>query len=64
MQKQQVNVTETKLMGIQVRAHYQNELNPLTSEIGPCVHRYCQEGIEPTTPMDAVIDVYVGLSII
>ena len=45
MEKQQLNVPETKLMGIQVRTHYQYELNPMTSKIAGCVQRYWQEGI-------------------
>jgi predicted transcriptional regulator YdeE len=45
MDKTQVSVSNTLLMGIQVRTHYQSELNPLTSKIGPCIQRYWQEGI-------------------
>lgn len=50
MQKQQVQVSETKLIGVQVRTHYQNELNPLTSQIGQCVQRYWQQGIANMIP--------------
>jgi predicted transcriptional regulator YdeE len=50
MLKNEVQVNETKLMGIQVRTHFQNELNPLTSQIGSCVQRYWQEGIANRIP--------------
>lgn len=50
MQREQLQISETKLIGIQVRTHYQNELNPLTSQIGPCVQRYWQEGIASKIP--------------
>lgn len=45
MDKVQVQFPETKLMGIQVRTHYQSELNSLTSKVIPCVQRYWMEGI-------------------
>lgn len=50
MKKELVHVPETKLIGIQVRTHYQNELNPLTAKIGVCVQRYWQEGIVNMIP--------------
>lgn len=45
MEKAHIQFPETKLMGIQVRTHYQSELNPMTSKIVPCVQRYWLEGI-------------------
>jgi predicted transcriptional regulator YdeE len=45
MDRVPIHVPETKLMGIQVRTHYQSELNPMTSNIIPCVQRYWLEGI-------------------
>jgi predicted transcriptional regulator YdeE len=45
MEKTYLQFAETKLMGIQVRTHHQNELNPLTAKIGPCIQRYWQEGV-------------------
>lgn len=45
MDKKQVRFSGALLMGIQVRTHYQSELSPLTSKIGPCIQRYWQERI-------------------
>jgi predicted transcriptional regulator YdeE len=45
MDKIQLQLPETLLMGIQVRTDYQTELNPLTSKIASCIQRYWQEGI-------------------
>lgn len=45
VEKTEIVFAEIRLMGIQVKTHYQNELNPLTSKIAQTVQRYWQEGI-------------------
>lgn len=50
MDQTKTNVTEARLMGIQVRTSNSNEMNPLTAQIGPCVQRYWQEGIADQLP--------------
>ncbi len=45
MEKTIVKVENTQLMGVQVRTSYEKEMNPLTSEIAPCVQRYWQLGL-------------------
>lgn len=45
MDKIQLQFPETKLMGIKVRTHYQNELNPLMSKITQTIQKYWQESI-------------------
>lgn len=50
MQKQTSFLVAKTLLGLKVRTSYQNELNPLTSQIIPCVGRYWQEKIADTIP--------------
>lgn len=50
MEKTGLNLPDTQLLGIKVRTSYQNETNPLTSEIALCVQRYWQEGVADKLP--------------
>jgi predicted transcriptional regulator YdeE len=50
MKKEIVILEEKKLVGITVRTSYQNEINPATAKISPCVRRYFQEELASKTP--------------
>lgn len=43
MEKIRLQRPEIKLMGLKVRTNNQNEFNPETAKIGPCVMKYFQE---------------------
>jgi predicted transcriptional regulator YdeE len=50
MKKETLPLEERKLIGIAVRTSYQNEINPATAKISPCVARFFQDQIPSKIP--------------
>lgn len=50
MEKNFVELPKVQLVGIKIRTSYDNEINPLTGQIGPTIQRYWQEGIADKIP--------------
>ncbi|MBI2707771.1 MAG: GyrI-like domain-containing protein [Proteobacteria bacterium] len=50
MKKEILQLQEIKLIGLSMRTSYQNEINPATAKITPCVTRFFQEQIPNKIP--------------